>query len=180
MSDKGARLWPEIATAIATTGTWLATWLTYRYYVHSADPIVECDEPKWTIDGKAILVHITVRNRSAMAQTISTVEVRKPKGSILSLPDNPTLSPAKKLDLSWLVISPVGTVSQLPLPLPRALDETTLTLLLEPPRSFVSGKLRIVLTVLDKSVTARHRRFAISKFIQAAPQMRNAATIKKN
>ena len=165
----------DYITAVATSATAVFAWLAYRYALRSADPIIECDEPQWG-NNKQFILWVTVRNRSAVAYEISTVEIRKPKGSTISLPES-KISPAQTLDLSWRKLRPIGTVSHVPSEHP--LDVAALGLVIEPPASFVSGKLRIILAISDKSIRPRQRRFVVRKFIHAAKAMMTADTVNK-
>jgi hypothetical protein len=129
-------------------------------------------------DNKRLALWVTVRNRSAVAYRISTVEIRKPKGSTIGLPES-EISPARTIDLSWRTLRPIGTVGHGPLD--RYFDAATATLafIIEPPASFVSGKLRIKLTVSDKSIRPRQRRLEVKKFIHAAKTKMSADAINK-
>jgi len=110
---------------------------------------------------------------------MKTAELRKPKHCMMTLRDS-TLEPARVLDLSWMTLSPVGTVSHLPSSLGNfSPAEISLGLLISAPPSFLSGKLRIDITIADKSPKARTRRFVISKFIQAAKTKITADTASK-
>jgi len=170
----------EWITAAATTATALIAWFAYRYTLRTTDPIVECDDPEWGKGSKTIIVlNITARNRSTISHGVTQIEVQKPKGSIMTLRDL-NLMPAQVLKLPWLALSPVGTTAQrfhfqgnFPL------DSASLIALVSVPATFVSGKLRIVLTISDKSPRPRTKRFVISKFIQAQPTMSNAETTNK-
>jgi hypothetical protein len=167
---------PDYITAVATSATAVFAWLAYRYALRSTDPIVECDEPHWINDTNTIGIRIIVRNRSAIAHTLSFVEVRKPNGSILRLKMNPPIAAATKLNLFWS-LPPIGTKGDSFFA--GTGDQVTLRLVLEPPVSFLSGKLWIALVIRDNSVRPRQRRFDISKFIHAAKTKMIADTINK-
>jgi hypothetical protein len=158
----------DFVTAIATSATAFFAWLAYRLAARSNYPIVECDEPKWMKDNRRILMNIRVRNRAAIAYLTSTLEIQRPKGSTMRLPDS-NIGPAKILDVSWRTLQPIEAGGHAPRdPFGYSLSEALFNLVIEPPASFLSGKLRIVLTASDKSIKPRQRRFVISKFIQAA------------
>ncbi len=177
MSDSTGGGWgsAEWITATATTATAFIGWLAYRYSLRSTDPIVESDDPTWIRSGQ-IAWRITVRNRSAMAHRFLRVHISKPKGANISLPDS-QLAPAQTLDLSWLNLYPVGTVGSLLVEYPA--DQMVLDFVVEPPLTWLSGTLRIDLTIADKSSKPRHRRFVISKLIIATQSKTNADTIKQ-
>jgi len=177
MSDSTGVGWgiAEWITATATTATACIGWFAYRYSLRSTDPIVESDDPEWIKSGN-IAWRITVRNRSAMAHRFLKVRISRPKGARISLPDT-QLAPAQTLDLSWLNIYPVGTVSTLFVVHPT--DQMTLSFVLEPPSGWVSGALRIELTIADKSSRPRQRRFVISKSIIATASKVTADTTKQ-
>lgn len=164
-SNSGGLSISELITAVATTATAPIGWFAYRYSLRSAAPIVESDEPEWSKNGN-IIWRITVRNRSATAHRFLNVHITKPKKARISMPDS-KLGPAQILDLSWLTLWPIGTVSTLLIEHPA--DQTTLEILLEPPSGWLGGALRIDLTIADKSSRPRQRRFVISKLIHATP-----------
>jgi hypothetical protein len=178
MSDANSGGWsiPEWITAAATTVTALIGWFAYRYSLRSAAPIVESDEPEWTPRGN-IGWRITIRNRSAMAHRLLTLRIRKPKLGMISLP-NSKVGPAQTLDISWLTLWPIGTISNLLIQYPS--DQTTLDILLTPPSGWLGGALRIDLAIADKSSRPRHRRFVVAKLISATPSRTNADAIKQS
>jgi hypothetical protein len=162
-------------TAIATTATAVFAWLTYRFAVRSYDPIVESDEPQW-VSNHRIAIRIVLRNRSETAHRLDRVKLLRPKGGTVMLADQK--EPASDtIDMSWRDIPPVGSFSRIPYE--HRSDEAYLTFVVNPPASFVSGKLCIRAIVADKSFKPRHRRFAVSKFIQAEKATNTAASINK-
>jgi hypothetical protein len=166
----------DYITAVATSATAVFAWLAYRYALNSTYPIVECDEPQWINETNTISIRVVVRNRSAIDHTLSFVEVRKPSDSTLRLAVKPPIVSAKKLDLSWSLRS-VGTRGDDSII--GTTDQVTLRLVLEPPTSFLAGKLRIVVAISDKSIRPRQRRLVISKFIHAAKAKITADTVNK-
>jgi hypothetical protein len=184
MSDIGGSKWSDIPayiTALATSLAAVFAWLSYRYLRTSSYPIVECDEPRWIRNPSGIALDVTIRNRSTTAHALFTARVLKPKHCPIKLSGNPTAA-APELDLSWLSVPPVGRMGYIPIASTPAqpADLLPLTFVLEPPSSFLSGKLRILLVISDKSIKPRHRRFVILKFIQATPAKINEAIINNN
>lgn len=162
-------------TAIATTATAIFAWLTYRFAVRSYDPIVESDEPQW-VPNHRITIRIVLRNRSETAHRFDRVKLLRPKGGTIILADQK--EPASDtIDMSWRDIHPVGSFSRFPYE--HRSDEAYLTFVVNPPVAFISGKLRIRLIVADKSFRPRHKRFAVSKLIQAEKATSTAASANK-
>ena len=156
-------------TAIATTATAIFAYLAYRYTVYASDPIVECEEPLWAKGSSTVIVlNVTIRNKSTTSYKIKSIRLSKPRGALMKERDSRE-EPARSIDMSWASLHPIGTTFHLPLSGmgDQSLADMGLTLLISVPSSFRSGKLRIVLTLADKSFKPRSRRFVISKLIQA-------------
>jgi len=166
-------------TAVATSATAVIGLFAYRRSSRSGDPIIESDEPRWLESGN-IVWRITVRNRSAMAHRLLTAHISKPKDARFSIPQIHSLAgmTSKILDLSGITIYPAGTAWTAG-ERRQEIDQIELSFVVDPPPGWAAGKLRLELSLADKSSRPRQRRFVISKLINATSNKTSEDIVKR-
>lgn len=108
-SDSGLNF-PAIVTALATAATALLSFLTFRLVIRSELPLVECDDPVWTKEGR-VSIRISVQNQSGLRYKIHRCKVVKPRKALIVITDRPDSIAPKPLVLDR-EIRAAGSASQ--------------------------------------------------------------------